>query len=293
MPKSTGPSYNCQAAVETEKNLIVANDVITEPNDQNAFSDMHTQTEQNIGADEERQYDCDSGYHSLTQLEHVETKKVDAVIADPTPKNRSTSKTPTPVEKILNEKRKVERSDFTYHPDGDYYECPRGDRLLPKKPSSSQSTAKVIAYEAPKCQGCQLLDVCLQGKSKSGNRKIHRDAREVLAEQMYRKLQTEEARKRLLRRATTVEPVFGNLKHNLGFRRFNLRGHKQVKGEFSLMCLTHNLNTLFAMMAKGIFDFLRLKLLSVAEKLSAMFKLSQRTRDAQKISGLLGRCAWI
>jgi len=71
---------------------------------------------------------------------------------------------------------------------------------------------------------------------------------------MYQRLQTDEAKTRLVRRSTTVEPVFGNLKQNLGFRRFNLKGSQQVKGEFNLMCIAHNLNILFALLAKEFFS---------------------------------------
>lgn len=52
-------------------------------------------------------------------------------------------------------------------------------------------------------------------------------------------------------RATSVEPVFGNLKSNIGFRRFNLRGLQKVKGEFTLMCIAHNINKLFQFSGGG------------------------------------------
>lgn len=39
----------------------------------------------------------------------------------------------------------------------------------------------------------------------------------------------------------TVEPPIGNLKHNLGYRYFLLRGTNKVSGEFNLMCTAHNL----------------------------------------------------
>jgi DDE family transposase len=38
-----------------------------------------------------------------------------------------------------------------------------------------------------------------------------------------------------------VEPVFGQIKGARGFRRFSLRGLEKVKGEWCLVCLTHNL----------------------------------------------------
>jgi len=43
------------------------------------------------------------------------------------------------------------------------------------------------------------------------------------------------------RRKTIVEPVFGQIKEARGFRRFLLRGLTKVRGEWRLVCLTHNL----------------------------------------------------
>jgi hypothetical protein len=39
-----------------------------------------------------------------------------------------------------------------------------------------------------------------------------------------------------------VEPVFGVIKRNMGFRRFNLRGHDNIKGEIGLIGAIYNLN---------------------------------------------------
>ena len=42
-------------------------------------------------------------------------------------------------------------------------------------------------------------------------------------------------------RSADVEPVFAQLKHNYGFRRFTLKGIKKVDLEFGLMVIAHNL----------------------------------------------------
>jgi transposase len=47
-------------------------------------------------------------------------------------------------------------------------------------------------------------------------------------------------------RKVTVEPVFGIIKQARGFRQFLLRGIEKVAGEWSLVCLAHNLNKLAA-----------------------------------------------
>jgi hypothetical protein len=43
------------------------------------------------------------------------------------------------------------------------------------------------------------------------------------------------------RRKVIVEPVFGQIKEARGFRRFLLRGLANIRGEWRLVCLTHNL----------------------------------------------------
>jgi DDE family transposase len=55
------------------------------------------------------------------------------------------------------------------------------------------------------------------------------------------KLQTGAGRAIYAVRKTIVEPVFGQIKEARGFRRFLLRGLAKVRGEWALVCLTHNI----------------------------------------------------
>ncbi len=66
-----------------------------------------------------------------------------------------------------------------------------------------------------------------------------------LKERMRRKLATKRGRERYKLRKEIVEPVFGQIKQVRGFRSFLLRGLEQVRGEWRLICLTHNLLKLF------------------------------------------------
>jgi len=67
----------------------------------------------------------------------------------------------------------------------------------------------------------------------------------TLVERMKRKLQTKTGRKVYAARKTIVEPVFGQIKQARGFRQFLLRGLDKVRGEWSLVCLTHNILKLY------------------------------------------------
>jgi transposase len=70
-----------------------------------------------------------------------------------------------------------------------------------------------------------------------------------------RKLSTIRGRTIYAKRKTIVEPVFGQIKQARGFRQFLLRGITKVKGEWSLICTTHNLLKLWrSMSAKTAFQ---------------------------------------
>jgi Transposase DDE domain len=60
-------------------------------------------------------------------------------------------------------------------------------------------------------------------------------------ERMAAKVRTPEGRAVYARRKVIVEPVFGQIKEGRGFRRFLLRGLDNIRGEWRLVCLTHNL----------------------------------------------------
>ena len=63
--------------------------------------------------------------------------------------------------------------------------------------------------------------------------------------QMKQKLQTEAGRAIYKMRKAIVEPVFGQIKECRNFRRFGLRGLENVRAEWKLVCLTHNILKLF------------------------------------------------
>ena len=66
-----------------------------------------------------------------------------------------------------------------------------------------------------------------------------------LRERMKKKLGSEAGRDVYRMRKAIVEPVFGQIKEWRGFRRFSLRGLDKVRGEWKLVCMTHNLLKLF------------------------------------------------
>lgn len=63
-------------------------------------------------------------------------------------------------------------------------------------------------------------------------------------ERVSHRLKTQEGRKLYAKRKATVEPVFGVIKHVMGFRQFMLRGYENVKGEWNLVAIAWNMKRL-------------------------------------------------
>jgi transposase len=83
------------------------------------------------------------------------------------------------------------------------------------------------------------------------DRQLHRQARPAaprgrppvglsVADRMRRTLRTTRGRRLYAWRKAIVEPVFGQIKQGRGYRQFLLRGMRQVRGEWALICTTHN-----------------------------------------------------
>ena len=70
---------------------------------------------------------------------------------------------------------------------------------------------------------------------------------------MRRKLDSVDGKRIYGKRKIIVEPPFGNIKHNLRFREFFLRGLKKVKAEFTLIAITHNILKIARFLRKQLF----------------------------------------
>jgi len=224
-------AYNTQIAVDEDSGMIGHHSVVDDPNDRKQFSQLHQGCEQQLGQDPTRQYTMDSGYHSFQQLSYIDQNSVDAVVAEPRIRSRQASA----------DQDYFHRGAFHYQKDKNCYICPAAKELHLYTTEHKRGRVQFI-YRAQACPQCHLRGRCLKNPENLASvRTIVRDSEEHLAEAMLAKSRSPEGLQRMRQRACSVEPVFGNLKFNLGFRRFTLRGLIKVRGEFALMCLAHNL----------------------------------------------------
>lgn len=103
------------------------------------------------------------------------------------------------------------------------------------------SEANVAAITALGCRPLIPPDRQLHGQAIPAAPRGRPPAGLSVADRMRRTLRTTCGRRRYARRKAIVEPVFGQIKQGRGFRQFLLRGLRQVRGEWALICTTHNM----------------------------------------------------
>ncbi|NKI27897.1 transposase [Arenibacter sp. 6A1] len=107
------------------------------------------------------------------------------------------------------------------------------------KETKTGFTQQLKKYQAVNCKGCPLRGACHKA---SGHRTIERNHNLVRIKQKAREfLLSEQGVAHRKRRCWDVEAVFGNIKHNMNFKRFMLSGLAKVETEIGLIAMAHNL----------------------------------------------------
>jgi transposase len=106
------------------------------------------------------------------------------------------------------------------------------EQNLEKLDSEENPERRIEGYVATERQKHdEYKQPCPRGPLPQGAKRVDR---------MRRKLKTKVGKAVYAARKAIVEPVFGQIKHARGFRQFLLRGIEKVRGEWSLVCTTHN-----------------------------------------------------
>lgn len=130
-----------------------------------------------------------------------------------------------------------------YNQAENYLVCPMGQRMGHigdgQRVTSSGFVQLISRYQAQNCHNCPMRGVCHSGQ---GNRIIEVNHSLRMHKQTAKdRLNTEQGIMYRKRRPADVEPVFAQLKHNHGFRRFLLKGMSKTEVEIGLLSIAHNL----------------------------------------------------
>ena len=142
-----------------------------------------------------------------------------------------------------NSKHPFSANKLFYNQEKDCYTCPIGQQMnfigTSKRKTSTGFEQTVKRYQAGNCATCPLNGACHRSK---GNRIIEiNENLNQLKQKAHELLNSEEGIQRRKKRCFDVEPVFGNIKQNHGFKRFMLRGKEKVEIEWGLVAIAQNL----------------------------------------------------
>jgi hypothetical protein len=126
------------------------------------------------------------------------------------------------------------KADFVYVAKDDVYRCPAGERAIHRF-NTVEHDMNLRVYWPSACPRCPLKERC----STSDYRRIRRWEHEGVLEAMQRRLDRKPDAMTIPR--STVEHVFGTLKHWMGPAHFLTRTLGRVSTEMSLQVLAYNL----------------------------------------------------
>ncbi len=218
--------YNSQAAVDCGAHgLIVAAEVSQDATDDNLLKDIADKAEEETG----KKYDtilADSGYVNYESMATAANERRDMLGPDKLLKKDQYEK---------KRSGKYAKAQFSYDNENDSYHCPAGKTLDFKNMIKGQSSDLLFVYEnKAACARCPQASLCV---GENGTyRRIYRDYREMLKEMMRERLTSNKGYLQYATRSFVVEPTFGNIKQNRGFRQFYYRGLLKVQTEWKLTC---------------------------------------------------------
>ena len=205
---------------------------------------------------------ADAGYHSEANLKALAELKVDALIADNALRQRDArfatqarhQQTPDPLHDKSGKKKPIPvygPDDFHHDPDTRTCTCPAGKTLYGNGSDCTINGYAAVRYRGAlrDCVPCELRRRCLRTPEKTKTRQVaffqsKTQGQETHTDKMKARLDSHAGRGRYAQRFATVEPVFGNLRHNKQLNRFTLRGRQKVDGQWKLYCLVHNIEKL-------------------------------------------------
>ncbi len=206
---------------------------------------------------------ADAGYHSTAGLAHLDQANVQAFIAD----NGYRQRDPRYADQAhhqakgdpLHDKRPQERTlklfgpeDFHLDKDTGICTCPAGKRLHGNGSNCVINGLNAIKFRGAvrDCMACELRQRCLRTPDKTRARQVAfftgkapTDKPDLIG-RMKARIDSAMGKLMIARRFATVEPVFANLRHNKGLRRFTLRGTTKVNGQWKLYALMRNIEKL-------------------------------------------------
>jgi len=220
-------AYNAQAVVDSQNQLIVAADVVTAESDSYQLVPMLDQVKENLGRVAEQNV-ADGGYMVINEFASAEEKKYPVLVNLSDPAEGSPD-------------QPYHASRFRYDRERDHCICPRGETLHFDRTKLRDDKIQPYSVRVYRCASYETCPVRWQCCEKDTGRTVQIHPQHASLVRQREKQRDPAMRALLQRRGVTVEPVFGWIKENLGFRRWTVRGLEKVQTQWLMICTAVNL----------------------------------------------------
>jgi transposase len=187
---------------------------------------------------------ADSGYESEENYVYLDENGQLAFIK---PSNYEISKT-------RKYKTDISRKEnMSYDKENDFYICSSGKKLVATGIKFSKSKtgyrSEKTCYTCEDCTQCPTKSKCIKGNSKKPleERTKHLEVSKLFQqkrEAAITRILSDEGKELRMNRSIQSEGAFGEIKQDMGFRRFLCKGKKNILAECILLGLAHNVNKL-------------------------------------------------
>lgn len=231
------PGYNVQ--IGTENQFIIGYSIHQRPSDTSCFKEHMEKAKAILGKLPENIV-ADAGYGSEENYEYLEAEQLTGYVKYNTFHKEASRKWKKDVLKVQN---------WTYDETGDFYVCGYGRPLVfayeKKQKSDNGYKSMIRVYESKDCSECPYRDKCVKSVKPDAVRRIYINRRlNELKKKARENLTSEKGIQMRKRRCIEVETAFGDIKGNLGMRRFALKGLEKTSIEWGLISLAHNMRKL-------------------------------------------------
>lgn len=134
-----------------------------------------------------------------------------------------------------------------YDADGDFYVCPAGRRMCFAGTRNERTrtgyTIHRSIYQATYCRDCPMRRLCYKGNADRRTIEVNHRLDQYKRE-AARRLTSEKGVKHRGQRCIEPEAVFGQIKQNMGYRRFRHFGIDKVTMDFAFLAIAFNIKKL-------------------------------------------------
>ncbi|QAT39390.1 IS1182 family transposase [Clostridium sp. JN-9] len=236
------PGYNVQNGVDSQ--YIVWVTVCDKPGDTTTLIPFIKSMEDSLYF-KYFKIDADSGYESEENYLYI---KENGQLSYIKPANYEISKT----RKYKHDISRIENMDYTEL--GDYYTCKNNKKLtvnkIVKRKSKTGYISEKTIYTCEDCSNCVYKSKCIRGHN--CKTPLEERVKNLETSKLFNMLRKEDLERIIsddgcelrMNRSIQAEGSFGEIKQDMGFRRYLCKGKKNVLAESILLAMAHNINKL-------------------------------------------------